>query len=188
MTIRGFNNDEDLGTSGLEDLAIALSQCLILDGRTREYLDCVTSHVLPLFVKLWKPEYDSVRRDSFDGPRSELLLAITATLLPLYERDFQSRIARKTLRQALSRWQVQRQRSQSKVARLLMDRLLRSACLRLGERERADADSRGIERTVDGRNSTSIGGVPTNVNDLRALQELFLTMRLFQDRMESMTR
>ena len=148
----------------------------------------MTDIVLPLFVKLWKPEYDSGRRESFDSPRSELLIAITATLVPLWEPEFRRRIAEKTMRHALSEWLPFRDRTQSRVAHLLTDRLLHSAYLRLGENEKAGDVARRIKLTEGVENLTSMAGIPTNAKQLRALQTSFLFMRQNQDKVRAIVR
>lgn len=151
--------------------AIALSQCQLLTGRNEEYRKCLTEFVLPLFVKLWTPEFDPTE-DSFNETQMELAFAVAATLVPLSDADCPLVVGNQRLAETLQNVREQRGLADAEFPRLWLEILANGLALRLGNADQAGESRRRIDQ-IRKRLPTSVGELPTTMLEFAELRALF---------------
>jgi hypothetical protein len=119
--------------------AVALAQLHALAGQPEQLAAAATDSLMPAALRVWQPKAGRPAAD-LNEPQTFLLLAVGATLLPLYTPDYLAAIPDRRLRELVTRWEALRGQARDDVARLAVDLFLDAAYKRLGRED----DRRGV--------------------------------------------
>lgn len=126
--------------------AVVLAQFLLLEGKTLEYAEEVTTRIVPLLRGVWQP--GERKLDANDDISDRLSLGVLVghlTILPLQDHPFLKRLPAHAVERLLSQWQDLRKETRDEASLLVIDRTLTACYERLEKRAEAEEARRRCE-------------------------------------------